>query len=141
MKTQVQNLDTAMLGVYCERAGSADQWAEPLNALTNLAFLVAAVAVGWRLQRTPGLSWRNGWDLWLLTGLLAAIGIGSGLWHSFATSWGLFAVSSAFRTLDAAVCSLVPLGTHFLWHLLNALVLFLLLDSLRQRGRYASVAR
>jgi len=63
------------------------------------------------------------------------------LWRTIALAAGLFAVSLIFRTLDAAVCSLVTLGTHVLWHLLNALVLFLLLDSLRQRGRYASVAR
>ena len=80
-----------MFDLYCERAGSADVWAEPLNALTNLAFLVAAVAVGWRLRRTPELSWHNAWDLWVLTGLLGAIGFGSGLWHTLATSWGLLA--------------------------------------------------
>ncbi len=39
---------------------------------------------------------------------------------------GLFLASFAARTLDAPLCSAFPLGTHFLWHLLNALVLYML---------------
>jgi hypothetical protein len=38
---------------------------------------------------------------------------------------GLFAVSLTFRTLDNAVCDTLPLGTHFLWHVLNGCVLYL----------------
>jgi hypothetical protein len=37
------------------------------------------------------------------------------------------AVSLFFRSIDNAICESVPLGTHFLWHLLNGLVLYLLL--------------
>ena len=36
---------------------------------------------------------------------------------------GLFAISLGFRTLDADLCPVFPLGTHFLWHLLNAVLL------------------
>ena len=36
-----------MIDLYCERL-SPGIWAEPINALTNLAFLVAAFAA-WRL--------------------------------------------------------------------------------------------
>jgi len=64
---------------------------EPLDALTNLAFLVAAVAMVRPLRRTPDLDWRNGWGLWRRTGLLVATGIGSGLWHNFAAPRGLLA--------------------------------------------------
>jgi len=32
-----------------------------------------------------------------------------------------------FRSLDHAICNAVPLGSHFMWHLLNALLLFLLI--------------
>jgi len=39
----------------------------------------------------------------------------------------LFTVSLALRTIDLAVCEAFPLGTHFLWHLLNAAVLYVLL--------------
>ncbi len=209
-----------MLDVYCERAGAAGLWAEPLNAVTNLAFLAAAVLMALRLRRMPRRTWGHAWDLWLLTLVLGAIGIGSGLWHTFATRWGLladvlpitvfingyllafgwrmlrlrwvglpllwlgyqtgtvglllavpadalngsvgylpalaflvgfalwlrgrdgrmaltmalaaglFALSLTFRTLDATLCGVLPMGTHFLWHLLNAALLFLLLDAL-----------
>jgi hypothetical protein len=39
----------------------------------------------------------------------------------------LFATSLCLRTIDRDVCSLFPHGTHFLWHVLNATVLWLLL--------------
>ena len=38
-----------------------------------------------------------------------------------------FAVSLTMRSLDGPLCGVFPLGTHWLWHLLNALVLYLLL--------------
>ena len=40
---------------------------------------------------------------------------------------GVFVISFSARTLDARVCPALPLGTHFAWHLLNALLLYLLL--------------
>jgi len=40
---------------------------------------------------------------------------------------GLFLMSLTFRTLDKAVCAGVPTGTHFIWHMLNAAVLYILL--------------
>ncbi len=40
---------------------------------------------------------------------------------------GIFLVSLAFRTVDVASCGSLPLGTHFLWHVLNAVVLYRLL--------------
>jgi hypothetical protein len=39
----------------------------------------------------------------------------------------IFTVSLALRTIDLAACEMFPLGTHFLWHLLNAVVLYVLL--------------
>jgi hypothetical protein len=47
-------------------------------------------------------------------------------WRMFMFGTLLFCVSLALRTIDAQVCDAFPLGTHFLWHLLNAAVLFLL---------------
>jgi hypothetical protein len=38
----------------------------------------------------------------------------------------LFCVSIVLRTADRAVCDAFPIGTHFLWHLLNAAVLYIL---------------
>ena len=40
------------------------------------------------------------------------------------TPW--FTVSLVFRTVDNQVCGGFPLGTHFVWHLLNGVLLFLL---------------
>lgn len=38
----------------------------------------------------------------------------------------LFMSSLVFRTVDGPLCAYLPVGTHFLWHLLNALVLAML---------------
>jgi hypothetical protein len=51
---------------------------------------------------------------------------------------GVFALSLAFRTLDGPACAALPLGTHFLWHALNAVVLFLLLRAAIRHGPAAS---
>jgi hypothetical protein len=40
---------------------------------------------------------------------------------------GLFALSLAFRVVDLPICPAFPTGSHFVWHLLNALVLYVLL--------------
>ncbi|MCG8546283.1 MAG: ceramidase domain-containing protein [Alphaproteobacteria bacterium] len=51
----------------------------------------------------------------------------------------IFVCSFTFRTLDHYVCSVFPIGTHFLWHLLNALLLYLLIRTvLPQSARTAS---
>jgi len=39
----------------------------------------------------------------------------------------VFAISLAFRTADIALCPQFPLGIHFVWHVLNAVVLYVLL--------------
>ncbi|MPZ58525.1 MAG: hypothetical protein GEU91_18935 [Rhizobiales bacterium] len=46
----------------------------------------------------------------------------------------MFAVSLTFRTIDLWVCAGLPLGTHALWHILNAVVLYLLLQALIVAG-------
>ena len=40
---------------YCERGGSPDFWAEPLNAITNAGYLAAALG-GLALVRSSRLS-------------------------------------------------------------------------------------
>jgi hypothetical protein len=42
------------------------------------------------------------------------------------TAAGIFALSLFFRSIDSAVCSAFPTGTHFLWHVLNGVVLLVL---------------
>ena len=199
------------IDLYCERT-DAGFWSEPLNDITNLAFLVAAILIAYRARRDQG---RAGWDAMVLAALTALVGMGSFLFHTFATVWGrwldlvfiagfiyvflamclvrvaglgwrgvlaglvlyaviehgvlatvtrgtlggsvlyvppvlalaasawyarhrahpaasrlaaavgVFAVGIAVRTLDLPLCRAWPTGTHFLWHLLTAWVLYL----------------
>lgn len=39
----------------------------------------------------------------------------------------VFLCAYFFRSLDHAICDAFPLGTHFMWHLLNATLLFMLI--------------
>lgn len=73
------------LAQYCERTG-AGFWAEPVNALTNIAFLAAAAWMARQLATQPGGAGRW-WDLWLLVVLTAVVGAGSFLWHTLRTPW------------------------------------------------------
>ena len=195
------------IDLYCERV-SPSFWAEPVNALSNLAFLVAAVAA-FDLWRRAGKGDRV---ILALIAVIAAVGFGSFAFHTLATRWamwldvvpiglfiygyfllamrrflllswssalmllvgfialstvlgslvprevlngssgylpalaaliilgsmlrrhrvgqtllvaaGLFVVSLTFRIVDLDVCAAWPLGTHFLWHLLNAALLY-----------------
>ena len=210
------------VNIYCERTGPG-YWAEPVNALTNLGFVLAA-ALAWRMlrgRRDPGARG--------LAVLLFAIGVGSWLFHTHARLWamladvvpiqlfilaylylattrlfaaprwagalavllfppyaflvaaaaralvgpldgsvgylpvpvliagyalalgdrapatargvligaGLLALSLVARTADAAVCPAFPLGTHFLWHLLNAAMLGWMIRVLHRHDRPA----
>jgi hypothetical protein len=208
-----------ILDMYCERTGQG-LGNEPLNAVTNLAFIIAGAVALRQWRNAPQLGWRNSWDLLLLIVLLFAIGVGSALWHTLATRWAmyadeipilifinvyllaflvriarlrwlgtlacfalfqvlnravgsafprdflngsvfyapawatlaamaiclavrkdrsardfalaaaLFTVSLFFRTVDEAVCPALPIGTHFVWHVCNAVMLYLLLRAL-----------
>ncbi|MBK1668995.1 hypothetical protein CKO28_13235 [Rhodovibrio sodomensis] len=206
-------------------------WAEPVNAVTNAAFLIAAVWVFAVLRRDDRLEAGTG----LLLGLLTAIGVGSFLFHTIATRWaaladvlpimlfilaylgltmrrgfglnwwwaggitlaflpasmafetgvervlgdalggssgylpalaallvaggwllargvtagwwllgaaGVFVASITLRTLDGPLCQATPFGTHFMWHVLNAVVLGLLIWALaRMPGAPGKSAR
>ncbi len=46
----------------------------------------------------------------------------------------VFAVSLLFRSIDLAVCGFWDIGTHFLWHTLNGLLLFLLMRAAIRHG-------
>ena len=189
---------------YCERTDFT-YWSEPLNALTNIAFIIAALIL-WR--RSAGVPMAR-----MLCAILFVIGVGSYLFHTHATRWaaltdvgpiGIFIVTYLFlvnrdavpmrwgwaalatagflpfvsillpilneipfvrisnlywtvpillllyagllrrktditrgfvigaallsvsiivRSLDEILCDLVPIGTHFLWHALNGVML------------------
>jgi hypothetical protein len=190
---------------YCERMGP-EYWAEPINAVTNLAFVLVALFM-WR--RCAGLPLARALSL-----ILGLIGIGSFLFHTHAQVWsalldttpialfillylfavnrdvwgmrvwmalsgaalflpyaaltapvwqglpvlavsagyipvpvliliyavllwahtppvargfvlgaGLLLLSLTARSVDEILCASLPMGTHFLWHLLNAAML------------------
>ncbi len=69
------------IDLYCERTDPS-LWAEPVNAATNAAYLVSAW-FAWRLARQSGGS--DG-GIQVLLALMIFIGIGSGLFHTFATA-------------------------------------------------------
>ncbi len=50
--------------------------------------------------------------------------------RSYALAVLLLTISILFRSIDQTLCTAMPLGTHFLWHLINALVLYLLVAGL-----------
>ena len=66
---------TGAVDEYCERM-SPEYWAEPVNAVTNLAFVLAAVIM-WR--RVVGMPLARA-----LCVVLSAIGVGSYLFHTHA---------------------------------------------------------
>jgi len=74
---------TAPLLLYCERLGPG-LWAEPLNAVSNLAFFGFALKL-WRetLAGEPRIAAR----LRLLAGLIALVGAASLTFHTLATRW------------------------------------------------------
>jgi hypothetical protein len=205
----------APLKNYCERTGEG-LWGEPLNAISNIAFFIAA----WALYERYRKAGHKDIQTEILISLVAIVGVGSTLFHTFANgltmifdvvpiaaftfyylwvalrrlvgltklksaialigfiiiasqmrhvpdgyrcngsvdyfpclgalfiigfvlklhhhasaSWLLgacvvFMVSLSFRSVDFLVCPLFPFGTHFMWHSLNGLMLYLLVRAL-----------
>ena len=95
---------------YCERGQNPEFWAEPLNAVTNASFLVAAGAALVMARRRPAEE-RDA-DLYLLIALVAFIGVGSFLFHTFANRW-------------SELADVIPIGLFMLAYLGYALVRFL----------------
>lgn len=197
------------IDIYCERL-EPGLWAEPVNAITNISFFIAAFFAILLARKHNALDWRSGALIFFVT----AIGIGSSLFHTHATLWamlsdslpilfyqiaflmlytrfvmgltilngslylaafiitvigfyqlphdwlngsigyapaiiflalfshwhwkngkvekyllaeatGIFAVSLTFRSVDIQICDGFPLGAHFMWHILNGVVLYM----------------
>lgn len=197
------------IDIYCERL-EPGLWAEPLNVVTNLSFFIAGFFAYLLARQENALDWRSV----SLIALTIAMGIGSTLFHAYATVWTMlsdvlpilayqivfiivytryviglnclksasilglffiamyvsmqlprewlngsleyapallfvlglgiyhylnaereryglllagfvFIVSLAFRSIDMALCDHIAFGTHFMWHILNGLVLYL----------------
>lgn len=86
---------TDYIDLYCERLAPG-LLGEPLNALSNVAFFVAAWGMRRALRRC--LTGRTPGDLALLPILAAAIGVGSLLFHLLAVRWAA-AVDTGFIAL------------------------------------------
>lgn len=196
---------------YCER-NDPSFWAEPINALSNLGFIVAAL-YGLNSYRKS----KSGWTLYLSI-LAMIVGLGSFLFHTYAQAWShladvipiaifmtsflvfvlrhlfqrtrllsafftiaffglcavieifqprhllngsigyvhalsilfflwwvlrkrqhslaykfaqalsVFSLGLFFRTIDHWVCEYINVGTHFFWHICNAILLVILLS-------------
>lgn len=81
------DLSQQILSGYCERALEPHFWAEPLNAITNASFIIAALVCILLAGRAGRL---DGPVIWLII-LMTSIGIGSFLFHSLATRWAAIA--------------------------------------------------
>ena len=211
---------TRAIDDYCERT-DASYWSEPINAVTNLAFVLVALIMWRRTSGLPAGRW--------LSGVLFAIGVGSYLFHTHATAWsatldvipiavftlsflylanrdfwgwplwgaalgtvafipyaavftpvfaglpffsvssvywvlpvliaaygvllrrkvpetgrglligaGVLTISLVFRSLDEALCDRIPFGTHFLWHILNGVMLGWMIEVWRRHKTSAA---
>lgn len=76
----------APVDIYCERMDPSF-WAEPLNAISNAAFIIAALWAALTARQAN----INSPAIWLLIVLAFCIGVGSFLFHTFATVWAGFA--------------------------------------------------
>src|SRR5688572_14997475 len=72
------------IDIYCERLGPGF-WAEPLNALSNISFFIAAF-FAWQLAKKYLMFHRG---TMILIGLLVCIGTGSFLFHTLAVRWAM----------------------------------------------------
>jgi hypothetical protein len=146
----VESFSWRRIYAVCERTGPGF-WDEPVNAITNVAFLrvpwlampIAFLACWLIVDQWRGaVPWEWGWRwrsygaalvllvtvgaLTLLRGLaLDAASIRLGL-HLLGAA-ALFTVSMIAATNDRAVCHILPIGLHPVWHVLNGATLYWLL--------------
>src|SRR3712207_759035 len=88
-----------MMDVYCERIGPG-VLAEPLNAASNISFLLAAWAAWVLAKRTGTLSAA----VRVLIAIAASVGIGSILWHTYPTPLTL-------------ILDIVPILIFIIWYI------------------------
>ncbi|MER2507431.1 MAG: hypothetical protein ABTQ27_01600 [Amaricoccus sp.] len=90
---------------YCERV------AGPVNGSVSYMPVVILIAAYALARRAPGAAWR------LAIGAL------------------MLSLSLVFRSVDQLVCPVFPVGTHFLWHMLNGAMLgWMIVVLARHRG-------
>jgi uncharacterized membrane protein len=75
--------------LYCERGQDPSFWAEPFNAVTNAAFIIAALVAACDYRAAPPE--RRTLAAASLVALTFVIGVGSFLFHTYATQWASLA--------------------------------------------------
>ena len=206
--------------IYCERLSSGF-WAEPVNSVTNIFFLLTSFMAFRLWQKSASRSW----DMLALAILIGIVGVGSFIFHTVATKWAsladvipiaiyihfglalflyrimkfdlmftmlgtffyfifgvglqrivppdffnrsgqysgailllllmaafayirkvpsaryflmgfiIFGISLIFRSMDMPMCAEFPLGLHFMWHLLNAVVMYVVYKGIMSYSR------
>lgn len=109
-------------------------WPAAISGLATLAFFIVSFAAKFWL---PGYG-LNGSEAYVpmliaLAAMTASLREQAEAFRSFLLGTVLLCISIALRTVDQAVCENFASGTHFLWHLLNALILYLLTAALIRR--------
>lgn len=108
-----------------------------ITGLSLLAFSVAGVL----LQVSPLKTILNGSFTYIhavlvLVGMLGSLIVKrSRLVRLFSLIVIVFFLSLVFRTFDHQFCVSWPYGTHFVWHTLNGLVIFLLLNVVKEHEK------
>lgn len=104
-----------------------------------VAFYVVAGVVTWlvpewlRVASNGSTGYLPPFLALLFFGMLVVAGGNRAGWYNLAAA-AVFAISVTFRSIDASVCEAMPLGTHFLWHVLNGLMLGILLAATAKYG-------
>lgn len=80
---------TKTVFAYCERGTDPSVFAEPVNALTNVAFFVAAGLAYRKLTKLPSAA--RDVDCLIFVVLIGLMGIGSSLFHLFGQRWAFIA--------------------------------------------------
>ncbi|MEM9097847.1 MAG: hypothetical protein AAGC79_04925 [Pseudomonadota bacterium] len=112
----------------------------PAATVIAIGFPASALVIGLAIGMVTGPA-VAGWKPYF-PALLALAGVGIYLAITGHPAWGwligaaaVFAISLTFRTLDIPLCGSFEMGTHFLWHILNGVVLGTLVLGVIEEGR------
>jgi hypothetical protein len=99
----------------------------PLAAILVVAFAALSTALASWVPRSV-LNGSSGYFPALAALLVIGwLRRGTAAGNAMLTAGAVFIASLIFRIIDLDICGVLPLGTHFLWHILNAAVLYLVL--------------